>query len=57
MPIILAPSPLSRMPIAQETAIGASTEESQISPSEPFTNNSEEASSEGVEKSTVIRDV
>jgi hypothetical protein len=47
------------MPIAQlqETAIGASTEESQISPSEPFTNNSEEASSEGVEKSTVIRDV
>ena len=57
MPIILAPSPLSRPPIAQETVIGASTDEGKISPSENSANTAEDQVSECPEKTSVIRDV
>ena len=57
MPIILAPSPLSRPPIPQETEIGASTDESQISPPERSTNTAEDTTSESTEKTSDVRDV
>lgn len=57
MPIILAPSPLSRPPIAQGTEIDSPEDEGQISLAEPVTNTIEEAASESVDKASDIRDV
>ena len=55
MPIILAPSPLSRIPISQEIASEVPKDETRVLVDEPLANNSEVSASEGTE--SVIRDV